>query len=75
MSFHCGDLAIVIQRFEAVACASAQAAETAKSIQTLSQKAEALDYFDNACLMACDYLIRLAIFVQQHAPAFSPGSA
>lgn len=69
--FHRGDLSLVMQRFEEAAADYALAAETTESIRALLQETEALEYFDEARLMAYDYLIRLAVSVQQkHALAF-----
>lgn len=63
--FHRGDLSMVMQRFEEAAADYALAAETTESIRALLQEREALAYFDEARLMAYDYLIRLAVSVQQ----------
>jgi tetratricopeptide (TPR) repeat protein len=69
--FHCGDLSMVMEHFEEAAADYAHAAEATESIRALLQEAEALDYFDEARLMAYDYLIRLAVSIQrQHALAF-----
>lgn len=63
--FHRGDLFMVMHHFEEAAADYARAAETTESIRALLQEAESLNYFDDDRLMAYEYLIRLAFFIQQ----------